>query len=204
MRRWPSAAATVACLAFAGPATAAPSVQEFSDGLSPAAGLADIVLGPDGNLWFAEKDVDKLGRVINFDLPENGSLFTHRVGRTGRMGRAGQAITLLDPEDQPKWRQLEKELKAAGLKQSLPRKSWTGPLPPGVRPAPPVSPLDVIRPVRDVEGAPVREYRPETRLARGAPRPDGRRWRSRGTRPANPSASQRGGRQPVGSRTQGA
>ena len=69
MRRWPSALATVAFLAFAGPAVAAPVVHEFSDGLSPAAGLADIVLGPDGNIWFAEKDVDKLGRLTPGDPP---------------------------------------------------------------------------------------------------------------------------------------
>jgi superfamily II DNA/RNA helicase len=74
-------------------------------------------------------DIAGLGRVINYDLPENGALFTHRVGRTGRMGRAGTAITLLVPEDEPKWRQLEKELRAAGLKKQLPRHPWTGPLP---------------------------------------------------------------------------
>jgi superfamily II DNA/RNA helicase len=75
-------------------------------------------------------DIAELGRVINFDLPENGSLFTHRVGRTGRMGRAGEAITLLAPEDEKKWRQLAKELAAAGLTRALPRRPWTGPLPP--------------------------------------------------------------------------
>ena len=144
-------------------------------------------------------DVDGLGRVINFDLPENGSLFTHRVGRTGRMGRAGQAITLLDPEDQSKWRQLEKELKAAGLKQSLPRKPWSGPLPASVKPVGPVSPTDVVRPVALRPDEPVREYRPASRSASAAPRRDGGRWRSRGTAPASPSASPRGdveGREP--------
>ena len=147
-------------------------------------------------------DVDKLGRVINFDLPENGALFTHRVGRTGRMGRAGQAITLLDPEDQSKWRQLEKELKAAGLKQSLPRKPWSGPLPAGMKPVPPTSPTDVVRPVTLRGDEPVREYRPETRQASGAPRRDPRRWQSRGTRPAAPSASSQGAPQsaPAGAR----
>ncbi len=75
-------------------------------------------------------DIADLGRVINYDLPENGSLFTHRVGRTGRMGRAGEAITLLAPEDQPKWRQLEKELRTAGLTRPLARRPWTGPFPP--------------------------------------------------------------------------
>jgi ATP-dependent RNA helicase DeaD len=74
-------------------------------------------------------DIADLGRVINYDLPENGALFTHRVGRTGRMGRAGEAITLLAPEDQPKWRQLEKELKASGLIKPFPRRPWTGPFP---------------------------------------------------------------------------
>ncbi|HEX2514525.1 MAG TPA: DEAD/DEAH box helicase, partial [Chloroflexota bacterium] len=82
-------------------------------------------------------DIDGLGRVINYDLPENGSLFTHRVGRTGRMGRAGEAITLLAPEDHPKWRQLEKELAAAGLTRSLPRTAWSGPFPVVPTPPPP-------------------------------------------------------------------
>lgn len=74
-------------------------------------------------------DIANLGRVINYDLPENGALFTHRVGRTGRMGRAGQAVTLLAPEDQAKWRQLEKEFKASGLAKSFPKRAWDGPLP---------------------------------------------------------------------------
>ena len=64
-------------------------------------------------------DVDTVEQVINFDLPESAELLTHRVGRTGRMGREGRAITLLDPEDSPKWRQLER---ASG--RSLPRLRW--------------------------------------------------------------------------------
>jgi virginiamycin B lyase len=64
-------------LALAAPAAAAPTVQEFSDGLTASAGLGDIVLGSDGRLWFAEKDADKLGRLTpgnppvidEFDLP---------------------------------------------------------------------------------------------------------------------------------------
>jgi ATP-dependent RNA helicase DeaD len=84
-------------------------------------------------------DIPDLARVINYDLPENGALFTHRVGRTGRMGRAGEAITLLAPEDQTKWRQLERELKAAGLARPFPRRPWTGPLPAAPEPARPVA-----------------------------------------------------------------
>jgi len=56
-------------LLVAAPASAEPTVTEFSDGLTASAGLADIVLGPDGNLWFAEKDASKLGRVTPGNPP---------------------------------------------------------------------------------------------------------------------------------------
>ncbi|HZQ38413.1 MAG TPA: DEAD/DEAH box helicase [Dehalococcoidia bacterium] len=62
-------------------------------------------------------DVDHVARVINFELPETAALLTHRVGRTGRMDRAGEAITLLAPEDEPKWRQLLRELPRPPLRR---------------------------------------------------------------------------------------
>src|SRR5262249_37370361 len=55
-------------------------------------------------------DVPEVGQVINYEMPESLEWFTHRVGRTGRMGRAGQSITLLAPDDAPKWRQFERVL----------------------------------------------------------------------------------------------
>jgi ATP-dependent RNA helicase DeaD len=55
-------------------------------------------------------DVSDVGLVINYELPENASLFTHRIGRTGRMGRQGEAITLLAPEEVLKWRKIERDL----------------------------------------------------------------------------------------------
>ena len=64
-------------------------------------------------------DVPEIGQVINYELPESADWFTHRVGRTGRMGRAGLAITLLTPEDSPKWRQFEKV-----LGRRLERRPW--------------------------------------------------------------------------------
>jgi CxxC-x17-CxxC domain-containing protein len=66
-------------------------------------------------------DVTSVEQVINFELPESPELLTHRVGRTGRMGRQGQAITLLGPEDGPKWRQLER-----GLGRRITRAPWRG------------------------------------------------------------------------------
>ncbi|HEX3247179.1 MAG TPA: DEAD/DEAH box helicase [Chloroflexota bacterium] len=55
-------------------------------------------------------DVTDIELVINYELPENASLFTHRIGRTGRMGREGEAITLLSPTEQLQWRKIEREL----------------------------------------------------------------------------------------------
>jgi ATP-dependent RNA helicase DeaD len=64
-------------------------------------------------------DVQDVGTVINYELPESAEWFTHRVGRTGRMGKHGQAITLLTAEDSGKWRQIER-----ALGRKLRRQPW--------------------------------------------------------------------------------
>ena len=51
-------------------------------------------------------DIDHIDQVINYDLPDSGLLFTHRVGRTGRMGRQGEAVTFVTPEEASKWREI--------------------------------------------------------------------------------------------------
>ena len=83
------------------------------------AGRVQILLAT--NVAARGLDITTVDQVINFDLPESPELLTHRVGRTGRMGREGQAITLLAPEDQSKWRQLER-----GLGRRVPRATWPG------------------------------------------------------------------------------
>ncbi len=55
-------------------------------------------------------DVEGIGQVINYDLPESEKLFTHRVGRTGRMGRSGKAVTFITPGEKGKWREIEQGL----------------------------------------------------------------------------------------------
>ncbi|WP_242258502.1 DEAD/DEAH box helicase [Streptococcus thoraltensis] len=40
-------------------------------------------------------DIDNLETVINFDIPRDREIYTHRVGRTGRMGKKGQVISLV-------------------------------------------------------------------------------------------------------------
>ena len=55
-------------------------------------------------------DVAGIGQVINYDLPDSGPLFTHRVGRTGRLGRSGEAVTFVTLDEERKWRQIERTL----------------------------------------------------------------------------------------------
>ncbi|MDE2746162.1 MAG: DEAD/DEAH box helicase [Chloroflexota bacterium] len=55
-------------------------------------------------------DIEGVGQVINYDLPDSPQLFTHRVGRTGRMGRDGEAITFVTSEEESKWREIDRSL----------------------------------------------------------------------------------------------
>jgi ATP-dependent RNA helicase RhlE len=45
-------------------------------------------------------DLTDITHVINFDPPEDGKGYIHRVGRTGRAGRGGTGITFVLPEQQ--------------------------------------------------------------------------------------------------------
>jgi ATP-dependent RNA helicase RhlE len=45
-------------------------------------------------------DLSDVTHVINYDPPEQGKDYVHRVGRTGRAGRSGIGITLVLPEQQ--------------------------------------------------------------------------------------------------------
>ena len=64
-------------------------------------------------------DIAGIGQVINYDLPDSELLFTHRVGRTGRMGRSGKAVTFITPDEEPKWREINR-----GVGGLLTRKPW--------------------------------------------------------------------------------
>jgi len=44
-------------------------------------------------------DVDRIGLVINYDIPFDGEAYVHRIGRTGRAGRSGDAILFLTPRE---------------------------------------------------------------------------------------------------------
>ncbi|MDN5928815.1 MAG: DEAD/DEAH box helicase [Hyphomicrobiales bacterium] len=53
-------------------------------------------------------DVPGISHVINYDLPDEAESYVHRIGRTGRNGADGIAITLCDPGEVSKLRQVER------------------------------------------------------------------------------------------------
>ncbi|TPL94896.1 DEAD/DEAH box helicase [Mesorhizobium sp. B2-3-12] len=53
-------------------------------------------------------DVPGISHVVNFDLPDEAESYVHRIGRTGRNGKDGIAITLCDPSENSKLRQVER------------------------------------------------------------------------------------------------
>ena len=53
-------------------------------------------------------DVDKIGLVVNFDVPREPEAYVHRIGRTGRAGRTGQAITFIGTHERRNLRAIEK------------------------------------------------------------------------------------------------
>ena len=44
-------------------------------------------------------DVDRIGLVINYDIPFDSEAYVHRIGRTGRAGRSGEAILFVNPRE---------------------------------------------------------------------------------------------------------
>ena len=55
-------------------------------------------------------DIPLLPHVINFELPKVAEDYVHRIGRTGRAGANGEAISLIDAEELPLVKSIEKLL----------------------------------------------------------------------------------------------
>lgn len=55
-------------------------------------------------------DIDQLPLVINFELPTHAEDYVHRIGRTGRAGASGEAVSLVDGEEERRLEEIEKLL----------------------------------------------------------------------------------------------
>jgi superfamily II DNA/RNA helicase len=55
-------------------------------------------------------DVDDVTHVINYQCPEDEKTYVHRIGRTGRAGKTGVGITLVDWEEEARWKSVDAAL----------------------------------------------------------------------------------------------
>jgi ATP-dependent RNA helicase DeaD len=65
-------------------------------------------------------DVDRIGLVVNFDVPGEPEAYVHRIGRTGRAGRTGEALTFVTPHERGKLRSIERTIRASLEEVAIP------------------------------------------------------------------------------------
>lgn len=65
-------------------------------------------------------DVDHLTHVINYGLPQDLESYVHRIGRTGRAGQKGVAMSIIEPSELYKLRQVERMTKAQVYAEKIP------------------------------------------------------------------------------------
>jgi ATP-dependent RNA helicase DeaD len=65
-------------------------------------------------------DVDDITHVINYELPDDMEVYTHRSGRTARAGKSGICISICHSRESFKIRQLEKMINAHFHKLDIP------------------------------------------------------------------------------------
>jgi ATP-dependent RNA helicase DeaD len=70
------------------------------------AGAIDILVATD--VAARGLDVDRIGHVVNFDVPHDTESYVHRIGRTGRAGRSGEAILFIAPRERNMLRAIER------------------------------------------------------------------------------------------------
>ncbi|PRT54559.1 ATP-dependent RNA helicase ROK1 [Wickerhamiella sorbophila] len=63
-------------------------------------------------------DFHGVNLVINYDVPQNGQAYVHRIGRTGRAGRKGKAVTLYTKQDVATLRPILNIMKQSGCEIS--------------------------------------------------------------------------------------
>ncbi|MBB5910199.1 DEAD/DEAH box helicase [Actinoalloteichus hymeniacidonis] len=72
-------------------------------------GKVDILVATD----VAARGIDVAGvtHVINYQCPDDEKTYVHRIGRTGRAGREGVAVTLVDWDEESRWKLIDDALK---------------------------------------------------------------------------------------------
>lgn len=65
-------------------------------------------------------DVKEITHVINYELPDDVEIYTHRSGRTGRAGHTGICISIIHSRETFKLRQIEKIVKVPFNKREIP------------------------------------------------------------------------------------
>lgn len=89
-------------------------------------------------------DIEDIGLVINYDLPNDAEDYVHRIGRTARASTKGEAITFINDFDQLKFHKIEQLIEKEVEKRPLPKHLGPNPVwnpsskkrPPGRKPHP--------------------------------------------------------------------
>lgn len=66
-------------------------------------------------------DVDDVTHIINFGLPDDYEVYTHRSGRTGRAGKTGTSISIIHIKEKGKIAQIEKLINKQFEKRTIPK-----------------------------------------------------------------------------------
>ncbi|MDD4631315.1 DEAD/DEAH box helicase [Proteiniphilum sp. UBA5510] len=66
-------------------------------------------------------DVDDVTHIINFGLPDDFEIYTHRSGRTGRAGKTGTSISIIHTKEKGKVTQIEKLINKKFEKREIPK-----------------------------------------------------------------------------------
>lgn len=65
-------------------------------------------------------DVNNVSHVINYQLPDEMKIYTHRSGRTARAGKSGITISIINTKDMGKIRYIEKHLNKKFIYSKVP------------------------------------------------------------------------------------
>jgi ATP-dependent RNA helicase DeaD len=82
------------------------------------AGQIDILVATD--VAARGLDVERIGHVVNYDVPYDTESYVHRIGRTGRAGRKGEAILFIAPRERNMLRVIERATRQTIQPMNLP------------------------------------------------------------------------------------